>query len=893
MIYDDVFAKFGMEVFTNEHIQSLRERNMILADKKEQSFDIIPQEGFQENVLINPADIKIIGGKRGAGKAEPYDADVLTPFGFRKMGDLEVGSIITNPDNTQQRVIQIHEQGIKDVYRLKFIDGASVECDLDHLWLLRKTCDVSKVARKRKEIYGEDYWNGKVWTTKMIIDFLDKKDSSDAPHIKNQNLLVPLCNEISFASGRRKELTIHPYVLGALLGDGCLSGWYISMTSADKELIHNIESFGYPMRKYKAEYTYGFFEAKKIKEEIEELGLLNKLSYDKFVPEQYKYASIEDRKLLIQGLFDTDGYIDEKGNVEFVTVSKQLALDVQWIIRSLGGKATINTKIPEYSHNGEKKEGALAYRLYINTPKNSDLVRLSRKKERIIDEFNGGVSTLSNRIVGYEYVGKKQCRCITVDHPNSLYVTNDFVVTHNSFVMLLSPKYYDDNPNYVCHGFRREEDDIKRGLWKECKIIYHGEATFTEGDFTAKFPSGSRITFEHLANEAEVDRRFRGVEIPEMMIDELPQISFKTFFTLLASNRNSLGIRNRFVASCNPVSKRNWVYKFIRWWIDEETNEIIKERSGKVRYFFKHGSDIGEIAWGDTKEEVYEKAKQHIDAIYDDALSSTGGSKYDLISSLSFIEGEYSENKIFRTKDPMYLGRLAQQGGRQSFKDIKGIWGDDDEGEVLLTYDEMSRYLYNTEQRSGILYAVIDVALSRDGFTIGIFDGNHLLDYKQFTQVGSITAATIAKNYIALYGVREENVMFDADGIGQYLEEYMPKAFKFNNNSASSDSRVYTNYKAECADKWVRRVKEGMASVNQQLLTRKIGVRTFEEELQHQRSALVQKNTTNGKFQLISKAEMKILLGNKQSPDFIDMLFMKEHFNLTKNKSWNNTWILG
>lgn len=462
-----------------------------------------------------------------------------------------------------------------------------------------------------------------------------------------------------------------------------------------------------------------------------------------------------------------------------------------------------------------------------------------------------------------------------------------------SFVMLMSPYYNVDNPNFVCHGFRREEDDIKRGLWKECKVLYHKEAFFTEGDFTAKFSSGAKITFEHLANEAEVDRRFRGVEIPHMIIDELPQISFKTFFTLLASNRNSLGIKNKFIASCNPVSKRNWVYRFIQWWIDEETKEIIPERSGKKRYFFKYGSDIGEIAWGDSKEEVYEKAKNYIDAIYDDSLTSTGGNKLDLISSISFIEGRYDENRIFRTKDPYYLGRLAQQGGRQSFKDIKGIWGDDDEGEVLLTYDDMDKYLHNTAQTSGKLTAVIDVALSRDGFTIGIFDGNHLLDFKQFTNVGSITAYTIAKSYFDLFGVREENIIFDADGVGQYLKEPLPKAFAFNNNSAASDNRVYANYKAECAEKWVRSVKELRCSVNPDLLGRKIGGKTFEEELQHQRIALVQKVTTNGKFQLVSKAEMKVLLGKKQSPDFIDMLFMHEHFNIKKPKTWKNTWILG
>ncbi len=460
-------------------------------------------------------------------------------------------------------------------------------------------------------------------------------------------------------------------------------------------------------------------------------------------------------------------------------------------------------------------------------------------------------------------------------------------------VMLMSPAYNIDNPNFVCHGFRREEDDIKRGLWKECKTVYNGEATFTEGDFTAKFPGGGRITFEHLANEAEVDRRFRGVEIPHMIIDELPQISFKTFFTLLASNRNSLGIKNKFIGSCNPVSRKNWVYKFIKWWIDEDTNEIIPERSGKKRYFFKYGTDIGEIVFGDSKEEVYEKSKEYIDAIYDEKLTSTGGNKLDLISSLTFIEGRYDENRIFRTKDPYYLGRLAQQGGRQSFKDIKGIWGDDEEGEILLSYDEMDAYFKNPSRTNGRITAVADVALSRDQFTIGIFDGGHLLDFKQFTNVGSITAAAIVANYLKLYGVPEENFMFDADGVGQYLKEPFPKAYPFNNNSGATDNRVYHNYKAECAEKWVRSVKELRVSINPDLLSRKVNGKTLEEELQHQRSALIQKHTSNGKFQLIGKAEMKQILGKKESPDLIDMLFMQEHFNIQKPKSWKNLWMLG
>lgn len=458
-------------------------------------------------------------------------------------------------------------------------------------------------------------------------------------------------------------------------------------------------------------------------------------------------------------------------------------------------------------------------------------------------------------------------------------------------VMLMSPLYNIDNPSFSCHGFRKEEDDIKRGLWKASKELYGGEAISKESMFTWVFPSGASVVFEHMQNEAEIDRRYRGVEIPHVIIDELPQITAKTFFTLLASNRNSLGIRNKFIASCNPVGKRNWVYQLLSWYLDEASHEVIHERSGKIRYFYKYGSTVRDMVWGDSREEVYEKAKQYIDAIYDPELDKVGGSRLNMIVSFCFIEGEYSQNKIFIQKDPFYLARLAGQGDAQSFKDIKGVWNDEDNTEGLLSAEEMDRALYNTEQVNGTITAVADVALSRDSFVIGAFNGNHLFDVEAFTGVGSGTAAMLARKFLEKNHVREENFLFDADGIGQYLKEGFPRAVAFNNNSASTDNQIWFNRKSECAEKWTQAVKENKYSVDAKLLKRKFGNKTLEEHLQEERVVLLRKLTTNGKFQLISKAEMKPLLAGK-SPDYIDMFFMHENFNIVKPKKREGLWML-
>jgi hypothetical protein len=60
--------------------------------------------------------------------------------------------------------------------------------------------------------------------------------------------------------------------------------------------------------------------------------------------------------------------------------------------------------------------------------------------------------------------------------------------------------------------------------------------------------------------------------------------------------------------------------------------------------------------------------------------------------------------------------------------------------------------------------------------------------------------------------------------------------------------------------------------------------KTLREHLDEQRSVIRRKETTNSKYQLIGKPEMKKLMGGKRSPDIIEMIIMHEHFNTNKPK---------
>lgn len=454
-----------------------------------------------------------------------------------------------------------------------------------------------------------------------------------------------------------------------------------------------------------------------------------------------------------------------------------------------------------------------------------------------------------------------------------------------TFAIELAPIRHIGNPLFSIHGFRKEEGDIERGLWKTSKKLYMDVAIPKESDFSWVFPSGATSKYEHLHDENKIDQRFRGTEMPFIMVDEVTQITKETFFTLLASNRNTIGVRNQFIGTCNPVGEKHWLHQFLWWYIDPDTKTIIPERDGKTIYFFKYGKEISEIIWGMTKKEVYEKAKDYIDRIFDKRLEALGQSPLTLINSLCFIEGQYAENAILMKNDPNYLGNLAQQGGESSYKDISGRWVDlDDNDEELIPARDWEECYGRPGCDEGEVTGVADVALSRDGLVLGAFRGNRLFAIESYRKVGSETAKALVLTFLEKHGIPLRNFAFDSDGIGNYLKEPLKwgkgGAYAFNNNSASTDSRIWYNQKAECTEKFAQRVREGGFAIEPELRNKIIDGKPLWESLAEQRRVIRRKQSNQSKFQVLPKNEMKMILGGKRSPDIMEMIIMHEHFNI-------------
>jgi phosphate starvation-inducible PhoH-like protein len=241
-----------------------------------------------------------------------------------------------------------------------------------------------------------------------------------------------------------------PYALGLLLGDGCLTGSTTpSFATEDTELVHTLEELltGIQVtRKSKVDYVLrnasggrgGVIVANPVTAILRDLDLCGTRSSTKFVPEAYLYNSADVRLAVLQGLLDTDGgpvsQVDRTCRIEYTTTSMRLRDDVIFLVRSLGGVAYCRTRVaagrpPGRAKGREIRHVSDSYIIDIRLPDSLQPFRLSRKLERY-QQVGGGHPM--RYIDSIERVGEHEAICIRVDASDSLYVTDDFIVTHNT-----------------------------------------------------------------------------------------------------------------------------------------------------------------------------------------------------------------------------------------------------------------------------------------------------------------------------------------------------------------------------------------------------------------------------------------------------------------------------
>jgi phosphate starvation-inducible PhoH-like protein len=402
-------------------------------------FDLVDYEKVTK--LLEKRVIEVAPLAFMRGRAQPLDSLLLTPTGWRKMGEIKAGDFVIGSDGKPSEVLGVFPQGKKQVYRVAMTDGSSAVTCAEHLWQVRTMEDKRRDKSPRV-----------LQTREMIGNFRRN-------HQYRYELPL-LSAPVEFPY---QPVPVEPYSLGLLLGDGCISDKASpSFATADAELVTSLESGLAGMelkfhRKSAFDYVITNPLAGKggnrlevirnpLRQALRGLELAGTVSATKFIPEAYLYNSAEVRLALLQGLLDTDGGpVMQEGRtcrIQYSTTSERLKDDVIFLVRSLGGVAHWRTRKAEGRKPGFANGRPVpcrtdAYVLDIRLPEGIEPFRMKRKAK--IYEATGGGRPM-RFIKNIEYIGEAETQCIRVDAPDSLYVTNDFILTHNtlsdSFIIL-------------------------------------------------------------------------------------------------------------------------------------------------------------------------------------------------------------------------------------------------------------------------------------------------------------------------------------------------------------------------------------------------------------------------------------------------------------------------
>jgi phosphate starvation-inducible protein PhoH and related proteins len=391
-------------------------------------FDLVDTERVTKMLEKRIIEIAPLAFMRG--RSQSLDSLLMTPSGWRRMGDVKLGDYVTGSDGKPTEVIGVYPQGVKKVYRLTMTDGATVLACSEHLWQVKTMED----KRRNKP--------ARVLETQEMIGNLRRN------HQYRYELPL-LSAPVEFA---HREVPLDAYALGLLLGDGCITGKTSpAFCTTDAELIDSLEySFagmdlkvthktvnGYTISNPQARGKFGALR-NPLTSTLGELNLLGTFSATKFIPENYLYNSADVRIALLQGLLDTDGGpVTQNGRtcrIQYATTSERLKDDVVFLVQSLGGvaysrKREAEGRKPGFANGKPVPCKTDAYVLDIRLPENIKPFRLKRKAD--IYEIHGGVRP-ARFIKNIEFVGEMETQCISVAALDSLYLTDDFILTHNT-----------------------------------------------------------------------------------------------------------------------------------------------------------------------------------------------------------------------------------------------------------------------------------------------------------------------------------------------------------------------------------------------------------------------------------------------------------------------------
>lgn len=600
--------------------------------KNKQKQIIGPSSLKQEMFLNSDSDITLCGGAAGSGKALRHGEKVHTPDGWINVENCFVGMQVTTPSGNIEKVLKIYPQGEVDIYRVTFQDGSFVDTCENHLWQYHE---------------ARGYGVSKVNTTKYLKERLEK----------GFRPIIPLTEPVEFNTN--PFVFVKPYTLGVLLGDGSISTKSVSFITLDDEIKQRIEYEGYTVNQWQKNdtrtkaKTYGISG---IQEALRQLKLLGTVSNNKFIPDVCHEMSVNDKFNLVQGLMDTDGYVDNNGSTEFCTVSKELALGFKLLLHSLGFTVTITEKDTFFTYKGKKKQGQKAYILYIRGKYQNKLFSIERKKSRTKEKFVG------NRIVNITKLEEKdEATCIAISGNEKLFLTTNYIVTHNTYTSLLIALKFMQYPRATGVIFRRTSKMLTApgSIWHEAlnlfTTVYGDKLGIRTRETELYFPNGSVLKFSHMQHETNMYDH-KGGQYSLVIFDEATDFSEDMIIYLLSRMRNAnVGHKPQMFLMTNPDYD-----SFLRLWLQDfyldDRGIPIEEKNGVKRYFYRQSNTV---LWYNSLEEAQ-------------TVHGTGDESG--ILSFTFIGATCRDNPLLLKAQPGYISNLMGLSRVEQERLLHGSW---------------------------------------------------------------------------------------------------------------------------------------------------------------------------------------------------------------------------
>lgn len=330
----------------------------------------------------------LLTGSTGTGKSLLNSILIPSPIsetGYIRMGDIKVGDYVYDRKGRPTKVLGVFPQGPREVFEIKFTDGRKILADGEHLF--------SYYTAKQKLKYDNNQYKNGVpnFKTNSVNELLELGVTTQEANGQSKVKFYLPMNEA--VERTPKEFNLQPYELGTLLSDS-------------------------------------YFDNDKLSEIPE---LINCDSHDKFIPNDYKLGSIEQRWNLIKGLFDADGNIanDKSFDVTYASISEKLISDIQEVLWSLGVMSTIVDDNEQSGYTLQIKSQSNEKNRFFSLPRKLEICDLAEKQDahkKRIKKFN---------FVGIESITKLSTKedmtCILVDNNEHLFLAGrEHIVTHNT-----------------------------------------------------------------------------------------------------------------------------------------------------------------------------------------------------------------------------------------------------------------------------------------------------------------------------------------------------------------------------------------------------------------------------------------------------------------------------